>query len=281
MPFSHRTRSGLFHRGLSLVELLVVIAVIGVLAGLLFPVVSSVRNRWDLTKCAGQLSVFSHAITAFQNDFNGNMPSGSEQGFISKYVNIDYNRYAVRSSQYGPSEVSRGTFDPYFKCPALIKLDVQNARGTYTYAVIERYNYIYSDNSLRAVRGQEIQALMFCGTASCIGLGYSNVGGTPWLSAPGSSVYSAAGDQVQYPHFANGSDHSTITYGGITWTVEQFWSGKVNVLLMDGSVGARTSLRVTTSISDFNENLVIPTKLTGGAFTGKASTKDLGFWQGR
>ena len=64
------------HRpGLTLLEVLVVMAIIGLLAALLLPVLPLVRSRVDLSRCAGQMNQFGGAITAYGADWNGALPS--------------------------------------------------------------------------------------------------------------------------------------------------------------------------------------------------------------
>jgi prepilin-type N-terminal cleavage/methylation domain-containing protein/prepilin-type processing-associated H-X9-DG protein len=62
------------NRGFTLIELLVVIAVIGVLIGLLFPVISSARNSAKKTQCAAHLRTIGQAMIAYANDNDRKLP---------------------------------------------------------------------------------------------------------------------------------------------------------------------------------------------------------------
>lgn len=65
-------------RGFSLVEMLVVVAVIGILAALLFPALQSARERSSSAACLGNLRQLHIAIMALANDNEGQLPLGSD-----------------------------------------------------------------------------------------------------------------------------------------------------------------------------------------------------------
>jgi prepilin-type N-terminal cleavage/methylation domain-containing protein len=66
----HRSR----RRGFTLVELLVVIGIIAVLVGLLFPMLRRVRGDADRVKCASQLHQLGVAFAAYANANKGYLP---------------------------------------------------------------------------------------------------------------------------------------------------------------------------------------------------------------
>ena len=62
-------------RGFTLLELLVVITIIGVLAGLIFPVLKTARASARTAACLGNLRQVALAIQFYVNDHDGRMPS--------------------------------------------------------------------------------------------------------------------------------------------------------------------------------------------------------------
>jgi prepilin-type N-terminal cleavage/methylation domain-containing protein len=73
--------------GLTLVELLVVIAVVGILAGLLFPAILRSRTAGRKTQCAGNLKQLAQAVQSFHNrtdrlpPYWGSMNGGGGEAF--------------------------------------------------------------------------------------------------------------------------------------------------------------------------------------------------------
>jgi prepilin-type N-terminal cleavage/methylation domain-containing protein len=68
-PYSSRRR-GAF----TLIELLVVVAIIAVLAGILLPVLNSIRQQADSTKCVSNLRQIGLAINAYASDNADTLP---------------------------------------------------------------------------------------------------------------------------------------------------------------------------------------------------------------
>jgi len=63
-------------RGFTLVELLVVIAVLAILAGILFPVFAKARERGRAAACLSNLKQFGLAVIAYSDDWDGKYPYG-------------------------------------------------------------------------------------------------------------------------------------------------------------------------------------------------------------
>jgi prepilin-type N-terminal cleavage/methylation domain-containing protein len=68
---AHTSRSAF-----TLIELLTVIAIIGILAAILIPTVGAMRKRAVKAQCASNLRQFGYAINLFRNDNKNAMPSG-------------------------------------------------------------------------------------------------------------------------------------------------------------------------------------------------------------
>jgi prepilin-type N-terminal cleavage/methylation domain-containing protein/prepilin-type processing-associated H-X9-DG protein len=83
-PFPRRVRAAF-----SLVETLVVTAIIGILAALLFPTVESLRNKGQQTKCAGNLRQLGAALLQYAGENAGSLPPGNTwDREISSYLNV-------------------------------------------------------------------------------------------------------------------------------------------------------------------------------------------------
>lgn len=63
-------------QGLTLLELAVVVAIIGVLTALLLPALASARERARPTACARNLSTLYRGVAAYRNDFGEYYPTG-------------------------------------------------------------------------------------------------------------------------------------------------------------------------------------------------------------
>lgn len=65
-------------RGFSLIELLVVVAIIAVLAGILFPVFSIVRQKARRTRCNAHMAQLGQSLKLYAADHSGFLPSFSQ-----------------------------------------------------------------------------------------------------------------------------------------------------------------------------------------------------------
>lgn len=90
--------------GFSLVELLVVVAVLAILASILFPILFRVREYAYRTKCASNLRQLGQAFAQYSTDWNGFWPSPGglvgDRGYWSQSGNGGINGY-VRQNGIG------------------------------------------------------------------------------------------------------------------------------------------------------------------------------------
>jgi prepilin-type N-terminal cleavage/methylation domain-containing protein/prepilin-type processing-associated H-X9-DG protein len=60
--------------GFTLTEVLIVIAIIGILAAILFPVLARAKGSARQSQCASHLSQIGHALDLYANDWDGYLP---------------------------------------------------------------------------------------------------------------------------------------------------------------------------------------------------------------
>ncbi|MBE7157561.1 MAG: prepilin-type N-terminal cleavage/methylation domain-containing protein, partial [Rhodospirillales bacterium] len=113
-----RTFVGMFRRtrrragaAFTLAELLVVIAVVGVLAGLLFTALSKVQARGRATQCVANLRQWGVALNLYANDNDGNYPKRG-QG-IQPITMLEVNQLTA-------PDVWINALPPYFGQPGFV-----------------------------------------------------------------------------------------------------------------------------------------------------------------
>jgi prepilin-type N-terminal cleavage/methylation domain-containing protein len=81
--------------GFTLVELLVVISIIAILAGLLLPVIGSVRRRGQVTATVLEIQNLKNAIEQYKQKFGDYPPDGSNSLVLERHIRIAFPRIHV------------------------------------------------------------------------------------------------------------------------------------------------------------------------------------------
>ena len=80
--------------GMTLIEILIVIAIIAVLAGLLIPVVGAVRRRGQVTATVLEIQNLKNAIEQYKQKFGDYPPDGSNAVVFQRHIRVAFPRIA-------------------------------------------------------------------------------------------------------------------------------------------------------------------------------------------
>lgn len=103
-------------RAFTLVELLTVIAIIGILAAILIPTVGRVRASARNAQCVSNMRQWGTAIRLFSNDFKGLVALYNNLGGGTPSPQI-YSPYFGQNNMLDPSGVSRPSQEVMSRCP--------------------------------------------------------------------------------------------------------------------------------------------------------------------
>jgi prepilin-type N-terminal cleavage/methylation domain-containing protein len=101
--------------GFTLVELLLVIAVIGILAALSLPVFSAVKNKAQRTTCLNNLRQINLGLRLYCDDSGDNLPKASRD---VEFGTADWNGYRALLKTYVGLNGEPSATDKLFACPA-------------------------------------------------------------------------------------------------------------------------------------------------------------------
>src|ERR1700744_5663507 len=86
--------------GFTLIELMVVIAIIGILAALIFPALAAAKEKARRTQCVNNLKQMGIALQLYVDDHNDQLPGPVWQGFFENYDNADTTRLTYYLATY-------------------------------------------------------------------------------------------------------------------------------------------------------------------------------------
>ena len=108
--------------GFTLVELLTVIAIIGILAALLFPVFAKAKASAKQTKCISNLRQIGDSISLYMGDYDGIFPHALDAS--DKYDSSIWSQFPTYQVQIATMPFLKDVLQPYlhsleiFHCPA-------------------------------------------------------------------------------------------------------------------------------------------------------------------
>jgi prepilin-type N-terminal cleavage/methylation domain-containing protein/prepilin-type processing-associated H-X9-DG protein len=105
--------------GFTLVELLVVIAVIATLAGLMLPALARARSKANDAVCVGNLKQFAVAVRTFADENDGNLPTAEQLPTAPVDPKKPLPRICdVLAAQFGYNTNSLPQTKTVFRCPS-------------------------------------------------------------------------------------------------------------------------------------------------------------------
>jgi prepilin-type N-terminal cleavage/methylation domain-containing protein/prepilin-type processing-associated H-X9-DG protein len=106
--------------GFTLVELLVVMAVIAILASLLLPALSMAKGQAYKTQCINNFKQLGVTLQLYTDDHSGQLPGPVWLGFYEEFDNVDFTRMPYYMATYMGLRAANATpqFAPLARCPS-------------------------------------------------------------------------------------------------------------------------------------------------------------------
>jgi prepilin-type N-terminal cleavage/methylation domain-containing protein/prepilin-type processing-associated H-X9-DG protein len=222
-------------RGFTLVELLVVVAIIAVLIGILLPTLTRVQDQVRLTSCLANLRTLGQAHRIYGNDYRDQRVAMWVTFVPRRTVSYDYDNVSPdvrrRGQVFGQGvlveQYLKGKFDVLL-CPSLdLQVDVQIDRDNWQANAVRSgssYAYFYRENT-NPVDGRTATPTTFAG------LTFTQAAKAKWWAM---AMDIAAEEGHTY----------TGQYEGRAW-VNHRRLRKSNILYLDGSAATVSSKDVT------------------------------------
>ena len=116
-------------KAFTLIELLTVIAIIGVLAGIMIPVVSKVRSAAKASACVSNLREMGRAFLLYANDNKNYLPKavGNSADWPDTYWMYQLHPYIGRNRTLDSMGQRSLIYDGVFRCPGNEKFDLASS----------------------------------------------------------------------------------------------------------------------------------------------------------
>jgi prepilin-type N-terminal cleavage/methylation domain-containing protein/prepilin-type processing-associated H-X9-DG protein len=138
-------------KAFTLVEMLVVIAVIGILAGLLLPVLSRAKDKGRQVVCQGNLKQVALAMAMYHGDFKDQFPgAGSKQTYGPQPEDWIWWQYGRDVEKSAIARYVSGFNARIFTCPGDKDARDLQAQG---YLITDPYRYSYALTSYNLTNG--------------------------------------------------------------------------------------------------------------------------------
>lgn len=223
---SHQRPSPLRVRGFSLLEILIVVAVLAILATLLFPALRSAQERADSAVCLGNLRHIHIAMMAMANDDNGQLPLATD--FAND--NASWAWYLLKGDYLPklPKTAGKRPRHPLYD-PGSKVMEISYSTGAYgiNRSLVDPTPAQPGKTKIFNVSHPGKKFLLMCSGVYGIVLSQATTSSLPYLYLPGRSVNRSGGWSDTYRRDAvegrHGRKINTISLSGNaeTWNADE------------------------------------------------------------